>query len=100
MRAGREEEVGFMEKRNIWGVRDAEECWRVTGEAPVSIRWVDTDKGSLVDGEWLPLVRCRLVARDFKGGYRGRDDLFAETRPLGCKRIMRLLGEKVGGGVR
>ena len=34
------------------------------------------------------MVRCRLVARDFKGDDKGRDDLFAETPPLECKRII------------
>ena len=55
-----------MEKRSIGGVRDVEGCWRKTAAAPVSVRLVDTDKGSWVDGEWVPLVRCRLVARDLK----------------------------------
>ena len=57
-RAGRKEEVGFMEGRSIWGVRDDEECWRVTGAPPVPVIWVDTDKGKWVNGEWVPLVRC------------------------------------------
>ena len=50
------------------------------GKAPVSIRWVDTMKS---DG-----VRSRLVARDFKGGDKDRDDLFAATPPLESKRLL------------
>ena len=65
--AARGEEVGFMERRRIWSVRPVRECWDETGKAPVSVRWVDTRKGS---GE----VRCRLVATDCKGGEKGRDD--------------------------
>ena len=34
------------------------------------------------------MVRCRLVARDLKGGDKGRDDLFAETPPLEGKRLL------------
>ena len=49
---------------------------------------MDTDNGCYVNVEWIQLVRCRLVARDFKGNDRGRDDLFAETPPLECKRIL------------
>ena len=49
---------------------------------PVSVRWVDTDKGITE-----MLIRSRLVARDFKGGDKGRDDLFAETPPLEAKRL-------------
>ena len=45
----------------------------------MSVRWVDTDKGDL--------VRSRLVARDFKGADKDRDDLFAETPPLEAKRM-------------
>ena len=33
-------------------------------------------------------VRCRLVARDFKGNDKERDDLFAETPPLEAKRML------------
>ena len=49
----------------------------------------DTNKA---EGEMKELkdydVRCRLVGRDFKGGERGRDDLFAETLPLEAKRML------------
>ena len=78
------EEVGFMVNRNIWEERTVEECWKVTGKPPVTVRWVDTNKGGL--HEWL--IRCRLVARDFKGNDKGRDDLFAEAPPLEAKRLL------------
>ena len=42
--------------------------WGKLGKAPVSVRWVDTNKGG--DGEMV--VRSRLVARDFKGGDLSR----------------------------
>ena len=34
------------------------------------------------------LIRSRLVARDFKGSDKDRDDLFAETPPLEAKRML------------
>ena len=34
------------------------------------------------------LIRSRLVARDFKGGDKDRDDLFAETPLLEAKRML------------
>ena len=34
------------------------------------------------------LVRSRLVARDFKGSDRDRDDLLAETPPLEAMRVL------------
>ena len=53
----------------------------LTGKALVSVRWVDLWKAGL--GE----VRCRLVARHFKGDGNGRDDLFAATPPLEAVRM-------------
>ena len=88
VKEGRKEELVFMDKRGIWTVKPTKECWAVTGAKPVSVRWVDTDKNWMPEGEWDPLVRCRLVARDFKGNDKYRDDLFAETPPWECKRII------------
>jgi hypothetical protein len=82
VRAGRKEEVTFMENRGIWKVVKESECWEKTGKAPTTVKWVDTMKEG-------GLVRCRLVARDFKGkGERDREDLFAATPPLEAKRIL------------
>ena len=88
VKEGRREELTFMDKRGIWTIKPTQECWDVTGAGPVSVRWVDTDKNWMAEGDWDPLVRCRLVARDFKGNDKYRDDLFAETPPLECKRII------------
>ena len=46
------------------------------------MRWVDTSKG---EGDKMD-IRARLVARDFKGADKDRDDLFAGTPPLEAKR--------------
>ena len=35
-----------MEERGIWVLRLVSECWERTGKGPVSVRWVDTNKGS------------------------------------------------------
>ena len=67
VRAASKEEVDYMVGRKIWDVRPIEECWRVTGKAPVSTRWADTDKG-LMTGQML--IGSRLVAREFNGGIR------------------------------
>ena len=80
VRIAREEEVGYMEKRNIWTIVPETDCWEMLGKPPVSVRWGDTLKS---DG-----VRSRLVARDFKGADKDRDDLFAATPPLESKRLL------------
>ena len=74
-----------MEKKGIWIEVDIEECWKTTGKAPVTVKWVDTDKGTEED----PRIRSRLVARDFrKQGEKDREDLFAATPPLELKRVL------------
>eukprot|EP00973_Karenia_brevis_P020932 2878905-Karenia_brevis.AAC.1 len=83
--ASRKEEVDFIESRNQWELRPISECIAVTGKPPIAMRWVDTDKGFMT-GEHN--VRCRMVAKDFKGKDKGRDDLFAETPPLEAKRML------------
>ena len=84
VKAARKEEVGFMVSKGIWEIRPREECWEVTGKEPVTVKWVDTNKGSWEE----MLIRSRLVARDFKGGDKDRDDLFAATPPLEGKRLL------------
>ena len=82
--AARSEEVEFMMERDIWTLKPVSECWEKLGRGPTTVRWVDVNKG---DRKTI-LVRSRLVARDFKGGDKGRDDLFADTPPLEAKRLM------------
>ena len=41
VKKARNEEVGYMETRNIWSVKPVSDCWEKTGKAPVTVRWVD-----------------------------------------------------------
>ena len=87
VKAARREEVEYMVKRRIWTQRPVNECWQRTGSAPISVRWVDTNKG--VEGQME--VRSRLVARNFKvkGGCKEREDMiFASTPPLEALRML------------
>ncbi len=62
-----------------------EECLRTTGKAPITTKWIDTDRGS--NGEVM--VRSRLMARGFKtNGEADRFELFAATLPLEAKRMV------------
>ena len=45
--ARRKEDFSFIENPEYSGIRDEAECWEKTGAGPVSVRWVDTDKGCL-----------------------------------------------------
>ena len=55
-----------------------------SGHRIVSVKWVDTNKGT---GE-KPEIRCRLGPRDFRGADKDRDDLFAGTPPWELKRLL------------
>ena len=83
--SARGEEIEFMRQMPVYDEVDVEECFKETGRAPISVRWVDVNKGS--DEE--PVIRCRLVARDFKlKGDKDRADLFAATPPLEALRML------------
>ena len=72
----RAEELSYMQQRGLWKV-----IRTPPGVVPVSVRWVDVLKAE-------GITRSRLVARDFKGADRGRDDLFAATPPLEAVRVL------------
>ena len=85
VRAARREEMDHM-KGKIFKVVKKSEAWEKTGRAPISTKWVDTDK---THGTGKPLVRSRWVARDFKNpNEKGREDLFSATPPLELLRVM------------
>ena len=50
----------------------------------MSAKWVRMNKGS----EEEPIVRARLVARDFKVKGASREGLFATIPPLEAKKIL------------
>ena len=82
VREARLEEVTFMQKEHLWDVVPREQA---AGHRVVSVRWVDTNKGTAD----RPDVRSRLVARDFNAGVdRDREDLFAATPPWELKRLL------------
>ena len=85
VKAARKEEVKYMESRKIWSVRPIEECRDKTGRDPLSIRWVDTNKGTRA----APRIRSRLVVRE----HTGRTQLdqvsrFSAMPPLEALKLM------------
>ena len=74
-----------MKLKGIWAEVDRDESYSKTGKKPVSLKWVDMNKGS----DEVPVIRSRLVARDFREkGDKDRHDLFAATPPLELKRML------------
>ena len=85
VREARKEEITYMKNKTFKVVKKAE-AYERTGKAPISTKWVDTDKSHGV-GELR--VRSRWVARDFKTrGEKDREDLFCATPPLELLRFL------------
>ena len=81
VREARMEEVGYMKKKMLWDEVSRSDA---SGHRIVSVKWVDTNKGT----EEKPEIRCRLVARDFRGADKDREDLFAATPPWELKKLL------------
>ena len=83
-REAREDERRGCVESNVFTKVPIQQCWETTGEQPISTRWVDINKGD----DKNPNYRSRWVGRDFKGGDKDRDDLFAATPPLEAKKLL------------
>lgn len=66
--AAKYEEVVQMYSRRVWDEKTLEECKQKTGEPPIPVRWVCTNKGNKLH----PNVRCRLVAKRLVAKYEAR----------------------------
>jgi len=76
VRAARAKELEYFDGKNVWQLRPIDECRRITGKPPVTVRWVDVNKGDDVN----PNIRSRLVARQIR--QAGEEAIFAPTPPL------------------
>jgi hypothetical protein len=76
VRAARQKEFEFFDSKNVWSLKAFDECRRKTGKPPVTVRWVDVNKGDDVN----PNIRSRLVARQIR--QPGEEAIFAPTPPL------------------
>ena len=66
----------MFESKQVWSLKVFEESRRRTGGPPVSVRWVDVNKGVDVS----PNIRSRLVAGQIH--QPGEEAIFAPTPPL------------------
>ncbi len=71
----------MLKKHGVHEKVPLEECWKVTGKAPVGVKWIDTNKG---DKEKLE-YRCRVVTKEIKKDKR--EDLFAASPPMEAKKV-------------
>jgi hypothetical protein len=93
--AARAKELEYFNPKQVWTKRRISEAAAKTGKAPISVRWIDTNKG---DDEH-PNYRSRLVAREIR--RRGEDPIFAPTPPLESLRtVLSLAATDVPGAAR
>ena len=81
----------YVREKGLWIKRTIKECWDKTGRPPVTVRWVETNKGDDVN----PNIRSRLVARQIRPA--GQEAVFAPTPPLEALRMVISMGASTIG---
>ena len=59
--------------KDVWTIRKVNEAPRRTGKPPITVRWVEFNKGDDLN----PKIRSRLVAREIR--FKGEEAIFAPT---------------------
>ena len=72
----RREELEYFASKGVWYKRTRSEAMARTGRKPITVKWLDVNKG---DDE-NPRYRSRLVARELR--MPGEESIFAPTPPL------------------
>ena len=78
----RKQEIDYFKSKSVWELRPISEARRRMGRSPISVRWVETNKGD----DDNPRVRSRLVAREIRTA--GQNAIFAPTPPLESLRMV------------
>ena len=84
--AAQKEELDWLKKAEVYEKRTLEECWKETGKAPITLKWINRNKG---DAE-KPNYRSRIVVREVKkqhGALPGHM-LFSNMPPLEAAKIL------------
>ena len=76
VKAARRKERDDFESKNVRKRVSVSQALRISGRSPISVRWVDVNKG---DDE-CPDIRSRLITRQIRGA--NGDPMFAPTPPL------------------
>ena len=80
--AARATELEYFREKKVWTIRKVEEALRRTGKPPITVRWVEVNKGD----DLCPKIRSRLVAREIR--LKGEEAIFAPTPPLESLRMV------------
>ena len=82
--AARKKEMEFFHSRGVWEKVPRLRAFQRTGRPPISVRWVDVNKGDEVEANY----RSRLVARQLKATDTSGNSYFAPAPPLEALRTV------------
>ena len=82
VRKARMEEMKYFADKDVWTKRPRREAFEYMGKRPITVKWVDVNKG---DDE-NPNYRSRLVALEIR--RKGEASIFAPTPPLEALRTV------------
>jgi len=86
-------ELSFFHSKGVWTKKPKSHARAKTGRPPISVRWVDVNKGDDLN----PNVRSRLVARELKALDKSGQSYFAPAPPLEALRtVLSLATSKIG----
>ena len=80
----RKEEMEYVAAKKVWVKVSKGRAKQRTGRAPISVRWVDVNKGDDLN----PNYRSRLVARQLKARDTSGETFFAPAPPLEALRTV------------
>ena len=83
----RAKELLYFNSKGVSRKRPRSEAFQRTGRPPITVRWVDVNKGD----EPNPKDRSRLVARQLKATDKSNATYFAPTPPLESLRSILML---------
>ena len=96
VREARATELAFFHSKRVWIKVPQGEARRQTGRPPVSVRWVDVNKGD----DLTPNYRSRLVARQLKARDTSGQSFFAPAPPLEALRtVLSMAMSRIGSHV-
>ena len=84
VKIARATELEWFHSKQVWLKVPRGRARDVTGRPPISVRWVDVNKGD----EDEPKYRSRLVARQLKVHDKSNTSFFSPTPPLGALRAV------------
>ncbi len=84
VRAARAKELQYFNDKGVWKKVSKAVAAAKTGKSPISVRWVDVNKGD----ELHPNYRSRLVARQLKARDHSGKSYFAPAPPLEALRTV------------